>query len=122
MEIKDAAGLILGDGASLTVWFSNYNGGEVKQLLSDASYQVYPHSKKFCWGTPGKVFGKQYLGASQLAAALLLHYTNDKIITLKYTIIFRNDFIDRLAFPDFTIDQVLVINWIKYHVAAPKNL
>lgn len=118
MEIKDATGLILGDGASLTVWFANHNGSKIQQLLSDPSYQLYPHSRTFNWGVNGKPFGA-HLGSSQLASALLYHYTNNKVVALTYTLIFRNDFIDRLAFPDFTIDQGLVTTWIKYHVVNP---
>lgn len=100
-------GKILGDFQSRTVWIVGPTGLPVRQLLPDRSIKLRNHSPDgFNWGYLGS-------GPSQLALALLLYYLNDEKIALQWYQSFKNEIVASLPQADFTMEESVILDWIK---------
>lgn len=78
------------------------------ELLPDRSLELRRHSPDgFAWGYGGS-------GPAQLALALLLHFTNDKLFSSRYYQMFKSDILVPMDIDlDFRIKDDVVRDWIK---------
>lgn len=78
------------------------------ELLPDESLAMRRHSPDgFAWGYGGS-------GPAQLALALLLHFTKDKLFSSRYYQMFKSDILVPLDIDeDFKLVDSVVTDWVK---------